>query len=465
MPSLKNRIALVYLVTTGILVGLVYIVIYISTREILYNHYDQSLREEFQEVGSSMSIQDGTVYVLAQPEWTEQEHGELTASPVFLQAMDPGGGVIRTSPNLRDSRLTFRPNQNDTLVTTVDLGNAEIRQIQGPIYNRAGTCEGYLLVGMGIAEGALLLTYLKWIMLLSFPLLIAVIVGISRVFGQSIVRPIASLMATADHISKENLDERVPLPKRHDELDRLSRTVNSLLDRLQEVILREQTFAADAAHELRTPLAVLKGTLEVLVRQPREPQQYEEKLRYCVAEIDRLSSLVDQLLLVAKYESRSAVLQPVEIDLAQRTAAALERLEPLARAKRISFQLSFSDTALIHTDPLLLDAVVGNVLSNALKYSPEASPVDVRVCESESAVELSVVDRGPGITPEQIDKVFNRFYRAETTAGDHTKGFGLGLALVKRLSDLLNIEISLQSNPGQGTTFRLRIPRQLGHLS
>ena len=123
MPSLKNRIALVYLVTTSILLSLVYLAIYFSASKILYSHYDDELRAEFDEVSSSMSIQDGTVYVLAQPEWTEREHGEVTVSPVFLQATDSSGKTLRNSPNLRDSRLTFLSGRNDTLVATAELGS------------------------------------------------------------------------------------------------------------------------------------------------------------------------------------------------------------------------------------------------------------------------------------------------------------------------------------------------------
>ncbi len=460
MPSLRNRIALVYLVTTGLLVGLIYVVIYVSASKILYHHYDADLHAEFEEVGRSMSIQDGRVYVLATPEWDEQEHGEANPSPVFLQAMDAGGKVVRTSPNLRDTRLTFEPGRIDTITESRRLGTTWIRQIQGPIFSPDGVLEGYLLVGTGIAEGRLLLVSLQWIMLLSFPLMVVVILVISRLFGRSIVHPIASLIGTADRITKSNLDERVPLPRRADELQRLSSTVNDLLDRLQELILREQTFAADAAHELRTPLAVLKGTLEVLIRQPRDPREYEEKLRYCVAEIDRMNSLVDQLMLVAKYESGRGDLRSDEIDVARCVTDALERLDPFARSKRISFQLEFGETAVAHSDPLLLETVVANLLSNAVKYSPEGSSVAVSTTESEDSVNLAVTDRGPGMSPEQIAKIFDRFYRAESGPSDRTRGFGLGLALVRRLGALLGIDVSVESKPGQGTTFRLKIPRR-----
>ncbi len=459
MPSLKNRIALVYLVTTSILLSLVYVSIYFSATKILYSHYDDDLRAEFDEVSSSMSIQEGTVYVLAQPEWTEREHGEVTVSPVFLQATDSNGKTLRNSPNLRDSRLTFLSGRNDTLVVTAELGSTWIRQIQGPLYSREGILEGYLLIGMGIAETELLLSYLKWIMLVSFPLMVGVIVFISRVFGGSIVRPVTALMLTADRISRENLQERVPLPKRADELQRLSATVNDLLDRLQEVILREQSFAADAAHELRTPLAVLKGTIEVLIRQPREPKQYEKKLRYCIVEIDRMSGLVDQLLLVARYESRKSDLKPITIDVAEIVAGVLERLEPITRTKRMSFRLSFCDRSTVVSSPLLLNTVLENVLSNAIKYSPEGSQVAVEVADSDRTINFSVTDKGSGLTPEQIDKIFDRFYRAESATNQHSGGFGLGLALVRRLCVLLGIKISIVSNPGRGTTFLLEIPK------
>ncbi len=459
MRSLKNRTAIVYLVTTALLIGVVYVAIFISASTILYNHNDNELLAEFKEVGSSMSIQDGKVYVLAQPEWSESEHGEATVSPVFLQAVDTSGTVIRTTANLRDTRLTFFTNRRDTFAVSIRVADAWIRQVQGPLYNHSGVLEGYLIVGVGIDEVKLLLGYLKWIMLISFPLIIGVIVVISRGFGSTIVAPITTLIDTADRISRENLDERVPLPKRQDELRHLSTTVNSLLDRLQEVILREHSFAADAAHELRTPLSVIKGTLEVLIRQPRRPEEYEAKLKYCLTEIDRMSNMVELLLLVARYESRSVELRKTTVDVAQRASDAVERIRLLALAKQITFNASFCDSAIAISDPLLLGAVLDNLLSNAVKYSPQNSQIMVNVREENEEICVTVSDAGPGMSPEQIAKIFSRFYRGDSSLESSTKGFGLGLALVRRLSDLLAIKVSIESAVGQGTTFLVRIPR------
>lgn len=459
MSTLKSRISLVYLVTTGLIVGVMYLIIYLATAKILYSHYDEDLLAEFAEVSASMSIQDSQVYVLAQPEWAEREHGEATVSPVFLQASDTSGTVLRTSPNLRDTRLHFEAGRTDTFVVSRKLGTTWIRQVQGPITNRQGAFEGYLLIGMGIAEAKLLLDYLLWIMLFSFPFLIGVIIVISRWFGASIVRPIATLITTADHISRENLDERVPLPKTPDELQHLSITVNNLLDRLQELILREQTFAADAAHELRTPLAVVKGTLEVLIRQPREPEHYEARLKYCIAEINRMAGLVDQLLLVGKYEAGQEKLRLVVIDVAECIAGVLERLEVYSRAKRVAFQLEFAQGAAVSSDLFLLTTVFENVLSNAIKFSPEGAAVAINVHVQLDSIVVSVQDQGPGMTEQQVAKVFDRFYRVENDDGLQTKGYGLGLALVRRLADLLRIAVTVTTDPSQGTLFSLSIPR------
>lgn len=402
--------------------------------------------------------------LLAQPEWTEREHGEATVSPVFLQATDTTGVVLRTSPNLRDTRLHFEGGRADTFVVSRQLGSTWIRQVQGPIINRHGELEGYLMIGMGIAEAKLLLDYLMWIMLLSSPVLVLVTVIISRWFGASIVRPISTLMATADHISRENLDERVPLPRSPDELRHLSITVNNLLGRLQELILREQTFASDAAHELRTPLAVIKGTLEVLIRQPRDPKHYEERLKYCIAEINRMSGLVDQLLLMAKYESGKERLRCVEIDVAQCLAGVLERLEVYSRSKRIAYQLTFAQGAVVNSDPILLTTVLENVMSNAIKYSSESAVIAISVGEHTEAIIVSVQDHGPGMTKEQIAKVFDRFYRVETSSGVRTMGFGLGLSLVRRLAELLEIDVTVTSAIGEGTMFCLSIPKRRADL-
>ncbi len=173
-----------------------------------------------------------------------------------------------------------------------------------------------------------------------------------------------------------------------------------------------------------------------------------------------MNGLVDQLLLVSKYESGGEPLQLANVDVAQSMAKTLERLDPFARSKRISFQLEFIDSATVSSDPTLLTAILENLISNAIKYSSEESVVAVAIKESGEGIDISITDHGSGMTPEQIDKVFNRFYRVETVGDKQAKGFGLGLALVRRLSNLLQIQVSLESVPGQGTTFMLRVPRR-----
>jgi two-component system heavy metal sensor histidine kinase CusS len=456
--DLSNRIALFYLVSTGLLVGAVFLIIYWIAAATMERHFDDDLMAEFVEVSASMSIQDERVYVIGPHEWTEQEHGTLEMSPVFLQATDTLGTVLRKSANLKTHALRTLPSRRDTFFVNTVLEAGSVRQIQGPLYDHNDRLEGLLLVAVDRSEADLLLHYLRIVMLFSLPAIVGIIFVISRLFGSQIVAPVRTVISTAERITKQNLAERIPLPERRDELYRLATTVNQLLERLQEAVIREQQFTADAAHELRTPLAALKGTMDVLIRHSREPQQYVEKLRYLIGEVNRMTALVDQLLTLARYESGVAKPQPELVDLPQAVRRVIERFEPLMIEKRMTSNTRLAENCVVNTDALMLNTILENIVSNAIKYSHEGQSIDFRVSQTAEGTECTVADHGVGMTEEQLQRVFQRFYRADQSRASSVAGAGLGLAVVRRMADLLSLKLDVSSFKDQGTTFSILFP-------
>ncbi len=457
-PSLRNRIAFIYTLSTCILISFIFACIYFIAAETMNHHFDSELKAEFAEVGRSMSIQDGRVFVIGPHEWSEQEHGLIEMSPVFLQANDTSGMVLRKSPNLRALSLPFDAGARDTVFVSAPFGGSHIRLIQGPLFDSKGMKEGYLLVAMDREEADQLLKYLGWVMFLSFPLIIAAIVIVSRLIGRTILTPVNTIINTAEHITRKNLDERIETPHRQDELFRLTMTINQLLSRLQAAVLREQQFTADAAHELRTPLAALKGTIEVLIRYPREPRQYEEKLRYCVSEIDRITFLVDQLLFLARHESGAMTSKPEDIILINAIQTILKRLEPLLNQKRLALKIDVPPVIQVRTDAAMLNTILENIISNGIKYSSPEQSLEISAVQIKSSVKCTIRDYGVGMTEEQIQNIFKRFYRADEARASVVVGSGLGLSVVKRLADLLNLELAVTSQPEKGTSFSIVLP-------
>jgi signal transduction histidine kinase len=227
------------------------------------------------------------------------------------------------------------------------------------------------------------------------------------------------------------------------------------MNRLEDAVLREKQFTADASHELRTPLSVIKGTLEVLIRKPREAAHYQNKIQYCIREVDRINILIDQLLMLARFESSHINTNEIEIELNQSIQYCIFRLKEYAADKGISINFDEKNKYFVCADPSLLDIILENLFSNAIKYSNESKQIDVFLNDSENEVTCSIKDYGIGMNEEQLSRVFDRFYRSEEARSTEVGGHGIGMAIVKRLADLQNIKVSYSSESLKGTVVTL----------
>jgi len=158
---------------------------------------------------------------------------------------------------------------------------------------------------MSLQDATMVLHNLLKTMVILYPLILLLLFIIARIIAGKSIKPISAIIKTSNIITKDNLKSRIQLPQNQDELYILSQTINSLLDRIENTIEREKQFTSDASHELRTPLTVIKGTLEVLIRKPRQHEEYIEKINFCISEVNRLNHLVDQLLLLARFENQN----------------------------------------------------------------------------------------------------------------------------------------------------------------
>jgi signal transduction histidine kinase len=231
----------------------------------------------------------------------------------------------------------------------------------------------------------------------------------------------------------------------------LSETINNLLDRLETAIEREKQFTSDASHELRTPLTVIKGTLEVLIRKPRTTPEYEEKINFCVTEVNRLNHLVDQLLLLARYENEKQSLKIESVNLSRLLLETIDRQSFLIDSKNIQISNQIEDNVLCESDHHLLPIIIANIISNALKYSNENGVVEIQLKKSNNRIECVISDSGIGIPEEDLDKVFHPFFRTKAANQAHIKGMGLGLSIVQRLCTLLTIDLKVISTENIGT--------------
>jgi len=338
------------------------------------------------------------------------------------------------------------------------LSGKLVRQKQVPLYYR-NKVSGYLIVAVSMEEAIIIINKLETILYILFPIVLLFLFFVAQFIAGRSIKPINSIITTSNAITNDNLKARIPLPKNKDELYILSQTINNLLDRIENTIEREKQFTSDASHELRTPLAVIKGTLEVLIRKPRNTEEYQQKINFCISEVDRINSLVDQLLLLARFENQKLSLKIEKENINEHVAEVLHRFEAKAQKRNIKVVNNFSKEYYGNTDSYFFTIILNNLISNALKYSKDNGTVEITLERVDDRTVLKVKDMGIGISSDEINKVFNSFYRTSNTADyPEIKGIGLGLSIAKRLCDILGITISISSQENIGTTLELSIP-------
>lgn len=277
--------------------------------------------------------------------------------------------------------------------------------------------------------------------------------------------PLEELARRTQQIGEESLHERLPQLSQDAELVGLTEGINAMLGRLdlafaerQRLIEAQRQFLMDASHELRTPVSNLRGTLEVALRRERSADAYRETLETCLPESERLSVLVNDLLLLARADTGTFPLARTPLDLAQLSQQALQAHEAAALHRSVHLRYDGPTTFPLTADPTRLRQVLDNLLDNALRFAPTETAVTLTLTPLPGAVALTVEDQGPGITPDDLPHLFERFWRADASRARATGGLGLGLAIVRSLIEAHGGNITVESAPGQGARFRVTLP-------
>ncbi|KUJ63002.1 histidine kinase [Flavobacteriaceae bacterium CRH] len=462
--SFKNRIALNYIITTGLLILVVFFAIYAIVKHAVYSRIDEDIRVEVQNHFKEIKIVNGVVILVDKEEWEEREHNTVDVNPVFVQFLDTNKKITEKSPNLKSQTLIFHDSVENFELFDTKIGSNIIRQIQVPISIKSKKI-GYLIIGMSLTNSRLVLNNLFDIMCLSFPAILMLLFFIARFFAGRSIRPINAITNTSKTITKDNLKTRIPLPKTRDELYTLSKTINNLLNRIEDAIEREKQFTSDASHELRTPLTVIKGTLEVLMRKPRETWEYEEKIIFCIKEVDHLNMLVDQLLLLARFENQKQEIIPESIYLNALILDILTLHSDKIKTKKLDVKFEAKEDFYVYSDTYLILTILRNIISNAINYTNTDGEVLISLSKEHNKTVCIIKDNGIGIDHEDLETIFNPFYRSGSSEHPEIKGTGLGLSIVKRISELLHVKFKITSKIGEGTTVSLDFDENLKALS
>lgn len=453
--SFKNRIALHYILSSAFLIAVVFIGIYQIVSYSVNKHVNEEIQIEVNNHVKEIKFNQNNTFYIQENAWLAREHNTINVNPVFVELLDNNRTSIDKSPNLKQYHLSlFNESLNNQFIDT-QLNGKSIRQIQISVKNQQNDL-GYMIIAMSLDDVNMVLTNLINSMFFSFPLILLVLFLVARFFAGKSIKPVSSIIETTHRITQDNLNTRINLPENKDELYLLSKNINGLLDRIENAIVREKQFTSDASHELRTPLAVIKGTLEVLIRKPREQHEYKDKILYCIQEVDRLNVMVDELLLLARFENQRQNIKNESIYMNALILDAITRFSKKIKEKKIQMITEFTKDFYVNSDHYLVSIILGNILSNAIKYSNPKGKITVVIAEQDGYLTCSITDEGIGIPAEDVNHLFQPFYRSQPTEHPDIKGTGLGLSIVKRLCDLLQIQIELNSQLHQGTTVVLR---------
>jgi signal transduction histidine kinase len=316
-----------------------------------------------------------------------------------------------------------------------------------------------LEIGASKAEAHRALELLRALLFSLVPIVIAVSCFGGAWLSRRALRPVDEITSAARAIGIENLASRLPVPETGDELERLANAWNATLARLESAVAVLSRFAADASHELRTPVAVIRTSAELALRRERDPGAYREALREIAAESERMTQLVEDLLYLTRKDTRGAGLPMGPIDLREVLNDAAQELHGLAETRGIRLRVTAaSDDATISGNPAALRRLFLALFDNALKYSGPGTEVTANITGCGDRIVASVRDQGIGIEAEDMPHIFQRFYRANKarTGG----GYGLGLSLAQSIAAAHDALIEAESEPGRGSVFRVSFARR-----
>lgn len=293
-------------------------------------------------------------------------------------------------------------------------------------------------------------------------ILLAVALAACSLIGHLIARlgmqPLSAIARTADRIRSTTLAERIRLSGLPPELSELAGALNAMLDRIEVGFERLSRFAADLAHELRTPLHNLRGEIEVAAGKPRSVPEYRDLLGSCLEECDRLSRIIDGMLFLARAEAASAQLAPEPVLVAHELETIRAFYEATAAEAGVALEVAAPEALAASWDRTLLQRAIANLVANALAHTDAGGRVTLLARRSAGGVHLEVTDTGTGIAEEHLSRVFDPFYRVDSARTRKAGGVGLGLSLVRRIVALHGGEVALQSTDGEGTRVSLLLP-------
>jgi heavy metal sensor kinase len=385
-----------------------------------------------------------------------REHTELRQGGALLQVSDEQGNWLYRSPVMSDYGVP-RPATVPKRATEYTGKDVPLR-----IWTQKVSVGGqsYLIQSaFEMDDFYESLHHFALLLFISIPSLLLCAAAGGYWISTRALAPVDQIAQTARTISAQNLSSRLVVPKTGDELQRLSETLNGMLERLEAAFKKITQFTADASHELRTPVAVMRTRAELSLRKARSAEEYRDVIAEVLTELEKTSGLIEQLMFLARADSGAETLHFTNTNVAEVLREACHQGSALAEAKQIGFQERISgDSMWIQGDATSLRRLFLILIDNAVKYTPANGQVEVSLQRNDGYAVAQVRDTGIGIAEADLPNVFERFYRADKARTRESGGVGLGLSIGRWITEVHAGTIEVHSSTGRGSTFQIRLP-------
>jgi heavy metal sensor kinase len=385
-----------------------------------------------------------------------REHTELRQGGALMQVSDDQGNWLYRSPIMSDYGVP-RPATIPRRATEF-MGRDVPLRIWTKKVNVAG--QSYLIqTAFEMDDFYEALNHFALLLYIAIPLLLGCAAAGGYWISTRALAPVDQITQTARSISAQNLSSRLVVPDTGDELQRLSETLNGMLGRLEAAFKKITQFTADASHELRTPVAVMRTRAELSLRKARSADEYRDVIAEVLTELEKTSGLIEQLMFLARADSGAETLHFSATNISEVLREACHQGSALAEAKQIAFQEEIPGGSLwIQGDASTLRRLFLILIDNAVKYTPASGKVEVSLRQNDGYAVTEVSDTGIGITQSDLPNVFERFYRADKARTRELGGVGLGLSIGRWITEVHAGTIEVQSSPGRGSIFQIRLP-------
>lgn len=459
IDSVRTRLTLWYAGVLALSLIVFAVIVYYAAAGIFYSHQDESLRSTAETVASAY-VQE-----------LDEEHSVAIANQVvlaqmvfpnrFVEVLDTEGRVVAWSGNLTGHPLIV-PEQTLTEVRQRGVSFVvlnELRVALVPLSRDPNRQLGFAVVAEPLAVIEDGLRHLRRNFFAGVPLILLLASLGGYFLARKSLSPIALMNQQTQRITAENLSSQLDVSNPRDEVGSLATTINALLARLNAAFQEQQRFIADASHELRTPIAVLRGETEVALEQERPTAEYKESLKHIKEEAERLSRIVENLFILARQPVDASAIVKLPVRLNEVVADCVRAAQVLATQKGLRLEVgrSFPEMELDGDDEMLKRMLL-NLLDNAVKYTPRGGEVDVELARQNGNARIVVTDTGIGIPTEDQQRIFDRFYRVDKARSRALGGAGLGLSIARWIVEAHEGKLTVESTPGRGSAFTVELP-------